>query len=52
MCALFLTVPQKENVSKNALIASILRRGTNNIKLKRKFQKTKKKCMERVLIVE
>ena len=40
MCALFLTVPlTKENVTKNALIASILRRGTNNIKTQEEISK-------------
>lgn len=40
MCALFLTVPlTKENVYKNALIASILRRGTNNIKTQEEISK-------------
>ena len=40
LCAVFLTVPlDKNTVTKNALIASVLRRGTNNIKTQEEISK-------------
>ena len=40
LCAVFLTVPlEKNTVTQNALIASVLRRGTNNIKTQEEISK-------------